>query len=113
MKKTFMNIMILELMFSFALTPVFASSQSVLSGLGQWSGGISKNKVYSRVTDQKNDGYKISVRVWVKNDKGATYKKLGTTTGLGKRNSVYIDTKATNNNPFVTNKSGYNGARAV
>ncbi|WP_404276554.1 hypothetical protein [Exiguobacterium undae] len=93
---------------SFAAT-ASAASESLNNGGATWSGGISSSdNLYSQLRDNKADGLKYKVRVWVVNDKGTKSEKTGTTTGKGAPGQVKISVGATNSNPFVANRSGYN-----
>lgn len=85
-----------------------ATSVSLNNGGATWSGGENSDDIiFSQLRDNKEDNLKYSVTVWVKNDKGETSEKAGTTSAVGAPGQVKVTKGATHKNPFVAEKAGY------
>lgn len=96
-------------MLTFGLSAVaLAASESLNGGGATWSGGENSDGIlFSQLRDNKADGVNYSVLVWVKDDKGNTSQKSGTTSAVGAAGQVKVTRASTHSNPFVAEKAGY------
>lgn len=93
---------------------VFAASESLNGGGATWSGGEdSEGILFSQLRDNKEDGVRYEVKVWVQSDDGQKSEKFGTTNGVGASGQVRVTRASTHSNPFVAEKTGYNSFKAV
>lgn len=107
-KKNFTGLIVASLITCGASTVAMAASQSLNGGGATWYGGEDGNGIlYSKLYDNKTDGVIYSVTVWVKDDKGTTSQKSGTTSGVGSAGQVKVTRASTHSNPFVAEKTGY------
>lgn len=96
---------------TFALTD---KSMQLDEGNATWYGGITdKHIVYSKLWDHYVDKVRYSVTVWVQNDKGEKFPKLGITDGINEQGEVKITCAATNSSLFATCKAGYKNFKRV
>jgi hypothetical protein len=99
---------------AFVFTAGFAYANSTIeldAGNAQWKGGVSSGEVYSKIIDQKVDGYRYYAKVWAKDDRGNTSYYTGYTFAKGEKGAVKVTRDATYFNPFVANTCGYNSFR--
>lgn len=94
-------------------TTVLAASESLNGGGATWSGGENDGTLYSQLRDNKDDGVRYEVKVWVQSDDGKKSEKFGTTNAVGASGQVRVTRAASHSNPFVTEKSGYNSFKAI
>ena len=98
-----------------ATTAVYAGASKTLNGGGaKWTGGETSDGIlYSNLYDEKEDGIKYNVTLWVDPDWSPKKEKSGETTAKGKKGRVHVAKAATHKNPFVAEKCGYNDFKAV
>ena len=98
-----------------ATTAVYAGAAKVLNGGGaKWTGGETSDGIlYSNLYDEKVDGIKYSVTVWVDPDYSSKKENSGVTTDKGKKGRVHVAKAATHKNPFVAEKCGYKNFKAI
>lgn len=103
------------LLLGISLTGVvaLAASQSLNNGGATWSGGISDDKVYSKIIDNKVDGLAYKATVWVKNDKGNYNEVTDKTKGMGELYKIYVDIGATHSSFLTPNRAGYKNFEVV
>ena len=96
-------------------TAVYAGASKTLNGGGaKWTGGeTSDGFLYSNLYDEKVDGIKYSVTVWVDPDWGSKKEKSGETTAKGKKGRVHVKKSATHKNPLIVEKCGYKNLKAI
>ncbi|UEA31929.1 hypothetical protein [Granulicatella elegans] len=97
------------LLVSALVTPIvaYAAKESLDGGSGTWLGGIDNHVVYSKVWDNKVDGRRYHVTVWVKDDNGDKDELTGTTYGVKEAGEVKITKTASYDHWFTPNKAGY------
>lgn len=103
-------VLIASLVMAFTMS-VEAKTEILGRSAGKWTGGISGKQVYSQIQDTKRDNLRLHGTVYVRNDIGQTYRKVGCTSGVYTR--FYISRIATYRNPFVPNKAWYSGFRTT
>lgn len=113
-KKMFSGLFVAGIITVTSVGAAFAASESLNGGSATWSGGVnSSNILYSQVVDNKSDGLRHSVTVWVENDKGTRNERQGVTSGVGEAGKVYTQVGATDDSIFVPNKCGYKNYSVV
>ncbi|MCR5837836.1 MAG: hypothetical protein K6G88_15160 [Lachnospiraceae bacterium] len=92
-------------------TVVSAGASKYLDGgKAKWTGGENSDGIlYSNLYDEKEDGIRYEVTVWVDPDWGDRKEQHGITKGLGKQGRVHVAKAATHRNPFVKDDYGYKG----